>query len=82
MQKFPSAAIVTNKLSDEGYEPADYHDTMDGEKFLQWLRNRLFPAFHAKFGRRKKMVLILDNAKYQNARGDDWITPSKMTPIE
>jgi hypothetical protein len=82
-EKFPSAAIVTSKLSaaDE-CEPADYHDTMDGEKFLQWMRNRLFPAFHAKFGRRKKMALILDNAKYHHARGEDWISPSKMTALE
>jgi hypothetical protein len=34
-EKCPSAAIGTNKLSAEGYEPEDYHDTLNGEKFLQ-----------------------------------------------
>jgi len=81
-EKCTSAAVVTTKLSAEGYEPADYHDTLDGEKFLQWMRNRLLPAFEKKFGRRKKMVLILDNAKYHHARGEDWVSASKMNKTE
>lgn len=76
-----SAAIVTSKLSAEGVEPEDYHDTLDGVKFLQWMRNRLLPAFKAKYPR-KKMVLILDNAKYHHARGEDWISPSTMRLAE
>ena len=77
-----SAAIVSAKLSAEGFEPADYHDTLDGEKFLQWMRNRLIPAFQKKYSRRKKMVLILDNAKYHHARGDDWVSASKMSKVD
>lgn len=81
-EKCASAAIVTTKLSAEGCEPADYHDTLDGDKFLQWMRNRLLPAFEKKYGKRKKMVLILDNAKYHHARGEDWVSASKMSKTE
>src|SRR4051794_13117237 len=45
------------------------------------MRNRLLPAFKVKY-KNKKMILILDNAKYHHARGEDWITPSKMNRIE
>ena len=77
----PSTAVVTGKLSAEGVEPEDYHDTLNGEKFVQWMKNRLFPAFRAKY-RRSKMLLVLDNAKYHHTRGSDWVTPSKMDRVE
>ena len=80
-EKHASAAVVTSKLSADGVEPEDYHDTLNGEKFCSWLSNRVLPAF-AKLYPRKKMVLILDNAKYHHARGEDWITPSKMNRVE
>jgi hypothetical protein len=73
----PTAAIVSTVLSSDG-KFEDYHDTMDGDKFIAWIRNRLIPAFKAKFGKKKKMCLILDNAKYHHARGEDWMTPSGM----
>ena len=67
-----SASVVTEKLSVAGSaETADYHDTMSGDKFLQWIRNRLIPAFEAVYGKRKKMVLIMDNAAYHKARPKD-----------
>lgn len=76
-----STAVVTAKLSAEGIEPEDYHDTLNGEKFVQWMKNRLFTAFESKY-RRRKLLLILDNAKYHHARGSDWITPSKMNRVD
>jgi len=72
-----SACIVSTTLSADG-KFEDYHDTLDGGKFIAWIRNRLIPAFEAKFGKRKKMCLILDNAKYHHARGVDWMTPRYM----
>jgi hypothetical protein len=75
-EKWESAGIVTASLSAEGFEPEDYHDTLNGEKFLQWIRNRLIPAFQSKY-KRKTMVLILDNAKYHHARGEDWSLPPR-----
>jgi transposase len=77
-EQYASASVVSAKLSAEGFEPEDYHDTLNGEKFLQWVRNRLIPAFQAKY-KRKKMVLILDNAKYHHARGIEWVYANKMT---
>jgi hypothetical protein len=72
-----SAAIVSTTLSADG-KFEDYHNTLDGAKFVAWLRNRLIPAFAAMFGKKKKMCLILDNAKYHHARGADWLTPRLM----
>ena len=56
---------------------ADYHKCMNGENFVLWLKNRLFPAFEAKYPG-KKMILLLDNVKYHHHRGPLWITPRKM----
>ena len=74
----PSASVVSTTLSADGVSPEDYHDTMNGDKFISWIRNRLIPAFEKIFGKRKKMCLILDNAKYHHARGEDWLTPRTM----
>jgi len=87
VEECKSASIVTGELSAEGFEPEDYHKTLNGEKFIAWMKNRLLPAFWAKYParskhRRKKMILILDNAKYHHARGEDWKTPSKMKKPE
>jgi len=41
------------------------------------MENRLIPAFKRKY-RGKKMILVMDNARYHNARGEDWTTPSDM----
>jgi hypothetical protein len=76
-KELPSAGVVSHELSVEAGDREDYHDTMDGEKFVAWIKNRLLVAFEAKFPERK-MCLILDNAKYHKARGEDWISPSGM----
>jgi len=73
----PSASVVSTQLSEEGGDKEDYHDTMDGPKFVAWIRNRLLVAFEKMFPG-KKMCLILDNAKYHKARGEDWISPTGM----
>jgi len=72
-----SAGVVSVTLSADGSHE-DYHDTMDGSKFCSWIRNRLIPAFVAKFGKKMTMCLMLDNAKYHHARGEDWLTPRLM----
>lgn len=79
--KVASACVVTGKLSAEGVQPEDYHDTLNGEKFVAWLQNRLIPAFEKKYGKRRRMVLILDNAKYHHARGIDWVNVNSMTRV-
>ena len=76
-EQYPNAMVVAHLVSAEGIEPADYHDTIDGTKFIAWMKNRLIPAFKRKY-RGKKMILIMDNAKYHHARGEDWMTPAEM----
>lgn len=48
-----------------------------GAKFREWLKNRLMPAFKKKYPG-KKMILVMDNAKYHKERGPEWVTPSSM----
>lgn len=55
----------------------DYHDNMNGNLYMKWLRNRLLPTFAARFPD-KQMILVLDNARYHHVRDDDYIVPSKM----
>jgi hypothetical protein len=86
-----SAAAPTNVVSDadlgcelifEGLvDSEDYHKNMDGQIFMQWVRNRLIPTFKRSFPG-KKLILVLDNAAYHHPRGADWVNPNKMTKLE
>jgi transposase len=70
----PTAQFVFEAAS---FDHSDYHETMDGEMFTLWVKNRLLPAFHQLFPG-KKMILVMDNATYHRPRDFDWITPYKM----
>ena len=59
----------------------DYHDTMDGEFFLYWVKHRLEPAFTAKYPG-KKMILCLDNAPYHHSLVADGFRPDGMSKDE
>lgn len=72
-QRCPSARLVFESHGSDG----DYHKCMNGENFVLWMKNRLFPAFEARYPG-KKMILLLDNVKYHHHRGPLWITPRKM----
>ena len=77
-ERVPTAELIFETL---GADSSDYHTAMDSERFLLWLRNRLLPAFEARYPG-KRMHLVLDNATYHHVYGDDWITPSQMTVTE
>jgi hypothetical protein len=59
------------------FDDSDYHNTIDGEAFTLWVRNRLLPAFAALYPG-KKMIMVMDNAGYHRPRDFDWIAPCKM----
>ena len=46
----------------------DYHDNMNSENFLNWVKNKLVPSFEACYGKNKQMVLVMDNASYHHKR--------------
>jgi hypothetical protein len=73
-EKHQSAELV---FESHGSSDGDYHKCMNGENFVLWMRNRLFPAFAALYPG-KKMILLLDNVKYHHHRGPLWMTPKKM----
>ena len=73
---YHSCALIFDEVCVDGVTPADYHDTINGEKFIGWMRQRLFPTVQ-KLHPGKKMYLVLDNAKYHHHRGPDWFSPSQ-----
>jgi len=50
----------------------DYHKNMDGDLFINWIRNRFSPAFEAKFPG-KKCILVMDNASYHSPKDSEFI---------
>eukprot|EP00903_Cladosiphon_okamuranus_P011097 g10473.t1 len=61
-------------LAGEKSSLSDYHKNTDADTFMQWLENRLKPAFEELFPG-KKTILILDNAPYHHGMADDWKSP-------
>jgi hypothetical protein len=45
----------------------DYHDNMNSEMFLKWVKDKLVPTFEQLYPG-KKMKLICDNAPYHHKR--------------
>ena len=72
-----SAELIYEGVTHDG----DYHSCMNGQIYIKWLKNRLIPAFKAMFPK-KRMCLVLDNARYHHVRGDDYMTPSTMNKKE
>jgi transposase len=54
---------------------------MNGDIFMKWCENRLFPTFQRLFPS-KQLILILDNASYHHVRGPDYINPNQMNKEE
>jgi hypothetical protein len=73
---YHSCALIFDEVCVDNVTPADYHDTINGEKFIGWMRQRLFPTVQRLYPG-KKMYLVLDNAKYHHHHGPDWFTPTK-----
>lgn len=38
-----TAELVFEEVCEDGEDDSDYHHTMNGDKFVAWLRNRLLP---------------------------------------
>ncbi len=55
-----------------GYIGEDYHKNMDNEMYINYIKNRLIPTFKSIYPN-KKCILILDNANYHHAIGDDYM---------
>ena len=60
---YHSCALIFDEVCVDGVTPADYHDTINGDKFIGWMQQRLFPTVQKLYSG-KKMYLVLDNAKY------------------
>jgi hypothetical protein len=72
---YHSCALIFDEVCVDGVTPADYHDTINGDKFIGWMQQRLFPTVLELYPG-KKMYLVLDNAKYHHHRGPDWFSPT------
>lgn len=76
-EEYHTCEFVFAEAAAAGEETADYHKTMDGEKWVEYLRNRILPTFAAVYPG-KKMYLVLDNASYHHHHGPEWIYPYKF----
>ncbi|CAF4177578.1 unnamed protein product [Rotaria sordida] len=80
--------VLTNKtisaeLIYEAKNPSgDFHSNMDGYNFRLWVKQYLFPAFEAKYGHQKRMILILNNAPYHKEQGEHYINVKSMSKID
>jgi len=69
--------VVFAEIYEDGQDDSNYHNTMNGDKFVAWLRHRLLPTFEAKYPG-KKMYLVMDNAAYHKPRDETWISASQQ----
>ena len=68
-------AVSAELIYESGKENDDYHAHFDNATFLAWVKRQLFPAFTAKYGN-KKMILMLDNSGNQSAKRTDYVKPT------
>jgi hypothetical protein len=71
-----TAEVVFEEVLEDGQDDSDYHNTMNGPKFIAWVRNRLLPTFK-EMCPDKKMFVVLDNASYHKPRDESWVSSSK-----
>ena len=64
---YPTAEMIYRAKSSRG----DYHDNFDCDTFMMWMDRRMLPAFRAKHGPDKILILIMDNAPYHHGRHKD-----------
>jgi hypothetical protein len=76
----PTAQFVFESIG-TGEDCDDYHKSIDGEMYLQWLEHRLVPAF-AHFHPGKRMILVLDNASYHHLKHPLAVSPKSMTEVQ
>ena len=81
---WPAGSKEKEKATDGKYQekaqPArgDYHLNMDGDMFILWVRHKLTPTFKKKYPD-KKMILVLDNARYHHGRSDAYIAVNELS---
>ena len=46
---------------------------MDGQNYMAWVNQRLFPALEATYTNGEKMTLVLDNVPYHHCHSEDYI---------
>ncbi len=74
----PTAQFVFEAAS---FDESDYHNTIDGEAFTLWMKNRVLSAFQTLYPG-KKMIVVMDNAAYHRPRDFDWIAPCSMNKTQ
>lgn len=65
--KQPDSKMTAELLWMANSSTGDYHDNMNSDNFMKWVKEKLVPCFKKKYPR-KKMVLVADNAPYHHKR--------------
>ena len=73
-QEIPSAEMIFAATTGS----KDYHHNMNGEIFEAYVVTHLIPAFKKKYGD-KKMILVLDNARYHHGKDEAFFSVNDKT---
>jgi hypothetical protein len=83
---YHSCALIFDEVCADGVTPADYHDTINGDKFIGWMRQRLFPTVQRSTPTRgctscsttRSIITTADRigSHHQARRKDSWRTSS------
>ena len=70
------SAVSAELIYESGVSSDDYHTHFDNETMLMWVGRQLLPAFVARYGVDKKMILVLDNSGNHSAMRTDYVRAS------
>ena len=63
----PDKLLTAECMWKADIKTGNYHDNMNSEMFLKWVKERLVPTFERNHPN-KRMILIMDNAAYHHKR--------------
>jgi len=81
VDEYAEGPQLTCNMIYRGKEKGEYHQNVNAQVFLGWVSNRLIPTFKSVYGD-KKMILVLDNARYHLTKPEGYKDVSSMSKKE
>jgi hypothetical protein len=74
-------AVSAELIYESGQSSDDYHAHFDNATMLRWVSRQLLPAFVARYGAEKKMILVIDNSGNHSAMRSDYVRASNRKSL-
>ena len=72
-----SCELITEAMD---HNTEDYHNNVDSDGWIKWVKEKFIPTFEKFFGRgKKRCFLMIDNAPYHKASSSDQYNFEKLT---